>query len=133
MPKQQSLCILWFKQQKELWNIFRNSESILPSTIFFVKYQIIWHSDELAAIYMHYLNFSWIFGQLLLSEKIFPWFPPKKSIQITGLSRNFFHFFQDFLHQSSRTFLGLSTKFQDFPGLLRSCTNSHNKNFIFAK
>ena len=54
-------------------------------------------------------------------------FPPKKLFQIPGLSRNFFHFFHDFLHQSSKTIPGLSTKVQDFPGLLQSCTNSNNK------
>ena len=53
-------------------------------------------------------------------------FPPKL-IQFPGLSKTFFHFFQDFLHQSSRTFPELSTKFQDFPGFLRSYTNSNNK------
>ena len=54
-------------------------------------------------------------------------FPPKKLIQISGLSRTIFHFFQDFLHKHPKTFPGLSTEFQDFPGLLHSCTNSSNK------
>ena len=51
----------------------------------------------------------------------------KKMIRIPGLSRTFFQFFQDFLHQSSRTFPALSTEFQDFPGLLPRRTNSNNK------
>ena len=48
-----------------------------------------------------------------------------------GLSRTFFHFFQDFLHQSFRALPELSIKFQDFSGLLRSCTNSSNKISFF--
>ena len=35
---------------------------------------------------------------------------------------------QDFFFTFSRTFPRLSTKFQDFRGLLRSCTNSNNKH-----
>ena len=54
----------------------------------------------------------------------------KKLIQILGLFRTFFHFFQDFLHRSPSTFPGLPTKFQGFPGLLRSCTNSKNKSYF---
>ena len=42
----------------------------------------------------------------------------------------FSHFSQDFL-QSSRTFPGLLTKFQAFPGILWSCTNSNNKISLF--
>ena len=56
------------------------------------------------------------------------WFPSKKLIQILGLFRAFLYFFQDFLHQSSSTFPGISTNFQGFSGLLRSCTISKNKN-----
>ena len=48
-----------------------------------------------------------------------PWYPPRKLIQIPEFSRTFFRFFQDFLHQSSRTFQGLSMKFQDFPRLFK--------------
>ena len=55
------------------------------------------------------------------------WFPPKKLIQIPGLSKTFFHFFQVFFHQSSRTFPGLLTKFQDLAEHLQSCSNSKNK------
>ena len=47
--------------------------------------------------------------------------------------KDFFSFFQDLLHQSSRTFPGLSTKFQNFPGLLRSCTNSKTISFLQNK
>ena len=37
--------------------------------------------------------------------------------------QDFFSLFQDFLHQSSTTFTGSLTKFQDFPGLSRNCAN----------
>ena len=53
--------------------------------------------------------------------------PTKKTDSNSRTFQDFFHFFQDFLHQSSRTFPGLSRKRQDFPGGLRSSTNSNNK------
>ena len=68
---------------------------------------------------------GWLTSQI--SWNTVAWFPQKKLIQIPGLSRTFLNFFQDFLHQSCRTFPGLSTKFQDFPGFLQSCMNSNNK------
>ena len=55
--------------------------------------------------------------------------PPKKLIQIPGLSTAFFHFFRDCLHQSSRTFPGLLTKFQESYGVARIAT----VEFIFCK
>ena len=53
--------------------------------------------------------------------------PTKKLVQILEFSRTFFHFFQNFLHQSSRAFSGLPKKSQDFIGCLWACTNSNNK------
>ena len=51
--------------------------------------------------------------------------------KIDSNSRTFQHFFSlfpgHFVYQSSRTFPGLSSKFQDFPGILWSCMNSNNK------
>ena len=88
-----------------------------------------WTGSYLHALFKLFLNL-WIITSI---GKNISMVPTKKVDSNYRTFQEFFYFFQDFLHQSSRTFLGLSTKFQDFPGLLRSCTNSHNKNFIFAK
>ena len=53
-------------------------------------------------------------------------FPPKKLIQISGLSRTIFHFFQDFLHQSFKTFPELSRTFTQL-------YKQQQQNFFFAK
>ena len=56
--------------------------------------------------------------------------PTKKIDSNSRTFQDFFHFFQDFWHQSSRTFPGLLTKFQDFSGFLRSYANSSNKIYF---
>ena len=67
---------------------------------------------------------------LCISVAYNAWFPPKKLILIPGLFRTFFTFS---FCQSSRTFPGLSMQFQDFPWLLRRCTNRRNNIFFLYK